>query len=402
MTGLPSIERPSSAIPLEGSGRTDGRCDTGVFDPLVDTTVKQPSAAPAAPAGPKPPMLRFWTPSELRNYKPPENQNIVGDYHIQRGAISVLAGPPGCGKSRAALYLAILGATGTGNWLGFDVHAKFRTLVLQNENGTARLHRDMTQLDLPDGYDQWIKISEPPTLGLNIGDVRFRSELKAMMRDFAPHLLVVDPWNALARDAMEKDYQEAFERLREVLAESPECPACLIVHHLRKPKPEDKHRGRSLGYLLAGSYTILSVPRSALILQPASDDVEETRVVVTPAKNNDGELGRRSAWERCDGAFNPCPDFDWEEYDEGATKAPREAKVQPEHLRAVFAGDPWLDRSEAARRLMELAGVGRTAAYDALKPIGGRYSDILRLREDKQIGLAMAFGGSTRDTTNSG
>jgi hypothetical protein len=106
---------------------------------------------------------------------------------------------------------------------------------------------------------------------LNIGYPQFQAELKAAIRDFAPHLLVVDPWNALARDAMEKDFQEAFDKLRKVLAESTENPACLIIHHLRKPKSEDKHRGRSLAYLMSGSNIIFNVPRSAFILQPASD-----------------------------------------------------------------------------------------------------------------------------------
>jgi hypothetical protein len=84
-------------------------------------------------------------------------------------------------------------------------------------------------------------------MGLNIAHPDFRRELKAVVRDFAPQLFVIDPWNALARDAMEKDYQEAFDRLREVLAESSEPTACLIVHHLRKPKSEDRHRGPNWG-----------------------------------------------------------------------------------------------------------------------------------------------------------
>lgn len=69
--------------------------------------------------------------------------------------------------------------------------------------------------------------------------------------------------------------------------------ACLILHHLRKPRPDDRHRGRSLANLLSGSYVLVSFCRSVLVMQPASDDTEDTRVVITPAKNNDGELGPR-------------------------------------------------------------------------------------------------------------
>jgi len=197
------------------------------------------------------------------------------------------------------------------------------------------------------------------------------------VRDFAPNLLIVDPWNACVRDAMEKDFQEGFARLREVLAEAPGEPACLILHHLRKPKSEDRHKGRNLQNLLSGSYVLVSVARSVLVVQPASDDTEDARVVMTCAKNNDGQLGARSAWERRAGTFEPVRDFDFTEFDSGGgTK--REAKVREEHLRELFAdGRNWLAVGQAAERLQELAGVGRSAAYEALKVNGGRFSALL-------------------------
>src|SRR5262249_50025934 len=147
--------------------------------------------------------------------------------------------------------------------------------------------------------------------------------------------------------------QEAFEKLRIALAESPENPACWIVHHLRKPRSDDRHRGRSLAYLMTGSNLIFSVPRSVFIFQPASDDVDDRQIVVTPVKNNDGQgLGHRSAWERGPGGFVAVENFDWDEYDKGTGWKPREAKVQTEHLRALFEnGELWLEKAEAAKRL---------------------------------------------------
>ena len=339
-------KRPPSSESSREDEWTDGPTSRGVFDPLAENVtptafakfagIGKTERATRTEEEPRPPMVEFWAPSQLRRYQPPPNQNMVGDYHIQRGTIAVLAGPPGCGKSRAALCLAIAGARGNAQWLGFDVHCSFRTLILQSENGLARLHHDVEELGLSDDLDDWLRISAPPTVGLNIGYLQFQAELKAAIRDFAPHLLVVDPWNALARDAMEKDFQEAFEKLRNVLAESTETPACLIIHHLRKPRSEDKHRGRSLAYLMSGSNIIFSVPRSAFILQPASDDVEDNRVVVTTVKNNDGqEFGPRSAWERRNGGFVAFENFNWDEYDKGGSK-PREAKVKLEHLHELF------------------------------------------------------------------
>ncbi len=96
---------------------------------------------------------------------------------------------------------------------------------------------------------------------------------------------------------------------------------------------------------MAGSYTIFSVPRSAMILQPASDDIEDNHVVFSPVKNNDGEMGKRTAWERRDGTFIAAEHFDWNEF---------------------------------------------STAYDALKTINGRFSVLLRRRDDGTIGLADA------------
>jgi hypothetical protein len=96
-----------------------------------------------------------------QRFKEPEGHNLVGDYHIQRGAIAVLAGAPGVGKRRAALWLAIQGARGEGDWFGLPVHCQFRTLMLQNENGLVRLHHDFEEIKLPAAFDSWLRVSSP-------------------------------------------------------------------------------------------------------------------------------------------------------------------------------------------------------------------------------------------------
>jgi hypothetical protein len=362
----------------------------GMYDPLasVEVNTANPQATEPKAEGQTArekkahkPLIEFYSPSQLKAYEPPPNQNIAGDYHLQRGATSVLAGPPGVGKSLAALWLGLLGARGAGNWFGMQIHCQFRTLILQNENGLSRLHRDMAQLPFLDGLDDWLRISAPPAYGLALQNPLFRDELKAMMRGFAPNLLIVDPWNACVRDAMEKDFQEGFSRLREVLAEVPGEPACLILHHLRKPKSEDRHKGRNLMNLLSGSYVLVSVARSVLVMQPASDDVEDPRLVMTCSKNNEGQLGARSAWERKTGAlFVPVEHFNFEEFDNAVVK--REPKVREEHIREVFQHGRRCKQSQAAESLMEIARVGRSAAYEALKLTGGRFSNLLAKDED--------------------
>lgn len=123
--------------------------------------------------------------------------------------------------------------------------------------------------------------------------------------------------------------------------------------------------------------------------QPASDDTEDAQVVFTPAKNNDGELGPRTAWLRKAGWFEPVPDFNFEDFD-GAAGSSREPKVTEAHLRELFdGGKRWVTLKIAAEELQDLAEVGRSAAYEALKVINGRFSNILTRNEDGLIGFRM-------------
>jgi hypothetical protein len=357
----------------------------GEFDPLADTDAATPTDAPSGDESPAPhraekkprkPLIDFYSPSQLKNYVVPPNQCLVGDFHLQRGAPSVLAGPPGCGKSRATLWLGTLGARGEGNWFGMPVRCRFKTLIVQSENSLTRLHRDFEQIPNLDGLDDWLRISAFPAFrGFEFKNPHFRADLKAQIREFEPNLVIFDPWNNVTQDAMEKDYMEGFERLRDVMAEAPDA-ACLILHHLRKPRSEDRHRGRSLANLLSGSYVLVSVARSVMVMQPASDDTEDARIVITPAKNNDGELGPRTAWERKAGWFEDVTKgFNFEEFDSGNVK--REPKVNEDHLRELFDdGRRAMALKQAAESLQEIADVGRSAAYEALK-FTGRFAALL-------------------------
>jgi len=66
------------------------------------------------------PLIEFMTPLEIQTYIPPADLELVGDCHIVRGQIFVIAGPPGVGKSRATVALAQAGATGE-TWFGLKV-----------------------------------------------------------------------------------------------------------------------------------------------------------------------------------------------------------------------------------------------------------------------------------------
>jgi hypothetical protein len=110
-------------------------------------------------------------------------------------------------------------------------------------------------------------------------------------------------------------------------------------------------------------------------MQAASDDTTDDRVVFTCCKNNDGELGARSAWERRNGLFAPVIDFDWQTFDEPVGN--RRQMITENDVAEVFADGP-LPKTEAAKRLQENTGASKATAYRALD-LNGRFKRHLRL-----------------------
>jgi hypothetical protein len=295
----------------------------------------------------------LW-PSELRSYEPPPGVVLVGENHITRGSVFVIGGAPGVGKSRAAVALAEAGATGY-NWFGYTVHSKFKTLIVQNENGRFRLKQELAELDCS-LLDDYLRITPPPPYGLCFNRDEFREQLLQAISDFAPDVVVIDPWNAVARDDKAKDFLSAFESLRAVIPAGDNGPAIGIVAHTHKPKIGERSSGRALLNLLAGSYVVGSVPRCVFIMQSATDEVTDNRIVWTCCKNNDGELGERSAWERRNGLFEPVHEFDWE------TFGSSEKNADPLWGKVAGIAEELGDRATRAAIARELEKLGASLA----------------------------------------
>jgi hypothetical protein len=317
------------------------------------------------------PLIQFLKLSEIRNYQPPEGHNLVGDYHIQKEAPFVIAGAPGVGKSRAANYLAIAGALGV-PWFGLPIHRPFRTMILQAENGKVRLRDEFAEFS-QSGLEDKILISSPPPYGFAFANEDFFKQLQEAVLAFEPDVFIVDPWNKLARDDKAADYLAAFNMLQSVLPKGEKSPALGIVAHTRKPKSDERANGRALLNLIAGSYTLGSIPRAAFVIQAASDDPEDDRIVFTCCKNNDGDLGMPSAWHRRNGIFMPVDDFDWEAFNGSADSR---KTINEADLNKLFEGGQTIARKQAVERLMEMTGLSQRACYNALS-LEGRFAGLL-------------------------
>ena len=323
---------------------------------------------------PRQPRIKFFSPAQLRAYQPDKDIVLVGNNHVMLGEVFIIGGEPGVGKSRAATALAISGATKM-PWFGLPVHRRFRTMIVQTENGLFRLQQEFASLGMNDEIEDWIRVCEPPPFGLTLTNLEFQEDIKAELRAFRPECVILDPWNAASKDDRQRDYFETFDALRNILPTGPVKPALGIVAHTRKPKTDEKRTGGTgLMHLLAGSYVLTSVPRSIFVMIRGSEEETDNSVVLFNPKNSNGPNAARTAWHRDAGGFAPNQDFDWKEFDKPPDKR---VIIRLEDLFEVFnGGELELELKDAAHALATLTGINERSAYNALAP-DGRFAEHL-------------------------
>ncbi len=359
----PAINTPSQALT-----RADDRAFTQM---LSAHPACRPSIAP-----PPPPPFTLHPPSYFTQFELPPDAILVGDCHLTRGDITLIAGVPGCGKSRLLMSLAIAGKEGAGSsWMALPVHTEFKTLILQAENGEVRLKQELGDITKQGhALDGHLLITPPPPGGLAFTTPEFCAAVRAAIVRERPGIFAIDPWNRAVLDDKVRDFREVLNAVQSCIPDIPDKPAIVILHHLRKGSSHDARKtGRDLLNEISGSYVIGAACRCAFILEPASPDPEDHRVVFTCAKNNNGGMGKSTAWHRQNGLFVECADFDWKEWREGGSRK----VIDLEDLAEIFEnGSKALSKAAAAKALRAVAQVANSSAYDALKP-DGRFGEHL-------------------------
>jgi hypothetical protein len=315
-------------------------------------------------------ILKIWGFDELLTYQVPEQIRLVGDNEICMGyeGVTVLAGPGSSGKSLASVSLAMAGAIGSGTWFGRRVWRKFRTMILQAENGPVRLHAEVEAIRRQHpgvNFAEHIFISNPPEGGLPFHRAEFRARVREDIERFRPDLVVLDPWSQVATEDAAKEVVDKLAEIRSCFPTDERCPALLIIAHTKKPRPEDVRRGRGLVYMVSGSIALPNTARCVYVLLPWTDDPEDPRVYWTCPKLNNGTMYAASVWHRKFGTFfehdpktNPR---DW-----GKTDDDRE-KISPSDLQAAFGGDSaiWSGACQRSPTVAKARPGGRSGAVRA-------------------------------------
>lgn len=222
----------------------------------------------------------------------------------------------------------------------------------------------------------------PASSTAQLGHPDFQSDIKAAIGEFRPDVVILDPWNAAAKDDKQADFIAAFDALRSILPKGKDRPALGIVAHTRKPKPDEKRIGGSgLMHLLAGSYILSSVPRTIFVVVRGTVEETDNSVVLFNPKNSNGPCIGRTAWERTLAGFYPLPDFDWKAFDSGSGGR---KVIRLEHIRKAL-GDDMSKHSDAVKRLISASGCGERACQKALSDFG-QFAGQLQF-EDDSIGI---------------
>lgn len=338
------------------------------------------------------PALTMWKPSELEAYNPPDSLKLVGDNEIVKGyeGLSLLAGPGSAGKSLAGMTLALAGAGGSALWFGRPVHRRFRTMIIQAENGAVRLKGEIEAMKKNNpgvDLDEWIRISSPPEGGLPFHKAEFRAAIREEAAKFKPDLVQLDTWAQIAADDAAKDVIEKLGEIRSCFPSGDDFPSLMILAHTKKPRAEEVRKGRGLINQISGSIALANTARCVYMVLPWNDEMEDSRVYWACVKLNNGQMYPATVWHRRFGTF-----FDHDDKtnpkDFGREDADRQ-KITAEHLQAAFGDAKELQTKELIKRLVKIAGAGESTAWraigeeDYLKPLlqrvgGGR----VKLREE--------------------
>ena len=308
--------------------------------------------------------LKIWTMTDIEQFEPNPNLYVAGEGHIMRGRdrLHLITGYAGVGKSRAANYLALCGATGR-RWFDYDVKSPFKTLFIQTENGRARLQHDFSghfeelrdkvfYLDLPTGNqfnEEW-----------------FRNELREIIEQKSIGVVVIDPWTNVAPDLNHKEFNKATEQVLSCMPEDEaKCPAVVVVAHLRKPSGQGKRKqGVELMHEVMGSQTLTSRSRFVLVMERANpSDPNDDRVVVTCSKNNDSPHAPRSCHRRGKVIFDPVEDFDWDQYDQGGKIGTTPLYTLTDIVDLVSPAEE-ITSKEWKKRAMDIYGISSSRFYD--------------------------------------
>lgn len=239
-----------------------------------------------------------WSPAKFREWQPSLEANLLGAGYLRRRQITTLIGPPGVGKSRLSLWLAVSHICGR-TWANLDPKGgECRWFMVGNENDPERQKRDL------DFFYRNLTAAEQAKvdarLAMHVIDTYDDAQLAmidpavylrmvATLKTVKPDVIVFDPWGNMIEGSESDDavIRDTLKRLLRAVGEGAPDAAVLIIHHARTGKTNTIEAGNNYsgGSLGRGSKVLVSQARCELALWPG-DSEDSTKLVLTCEKVN--------------------------------------------------------------------------------------------------------------------
>jgi hypothetical protein len=324
-------------------------------------------------------QISVRTPEEILAMPRGKNANFLGDRLLALAQSLVIAGVGGIGKTRLLLQLLVAFIIGR-PWCGIETHAKgIRCLLLQTENGSARLQRDLEALKKWAGED-WRLVDEnllihtletEDDLLLHLSEPENARRLEATIRNVAPAIAAFDPLRDFGIGDLnsDADMSATLRELGRIARIGNPDRALILAHHAITGRiGAAKAFGLERTGFGRGSKVLHTYARGFINVVPGAEDDNQT-LILTCGKNSNGK-----EFSPVVVRLNPvtmiyelASDFDieaWREHLESPKKPRR--KFSPEIVAEIEWPKPELTKKRLAAAIMEQTGCRSSRAYELI------------------------------------
>jgi hypothetical protein len=226
------------------------------------------------------PGCSFYTFNDILEFTPNKDHYIVGEGFIRRGAVTLLTGGTGIGKSVLTAQMSVSVAAGV-PFLGcMHVHEPVRVLHIQAENDAETMQRDFCSCVKHSSSDVFM-VSKNLILAhaYGITGLEFCRWLGDVVAHYKPSLIVVDPYQSFAAAGDMNNTAGFLEWHRPVQALIQQLNiALLLVAHTPKPRDRDGWNIRESVYMAAGTSALANWVRASMELIHVGQETERFKL----------------------------------------------------------------------------------------------------------------------------
>lgn len=267
----------------------------------------------------KDPKLSILSVRQILAWNDDPKDVLLSNGYLTKGDFGVICGPPGIGKSRLMLQLAMCCILGK-QFLKWDTYAMgMRWLFLQSENGMRRLRADFVamtkelnkeEVDLLDKHLFVHGLVLDTDGDLNIVNGDFGMRVKEAISDYVPDIVVGDPLmdftpDDTIGDGAMKTVAKAYQKVVK-MGNPKRVP--LVVHHAKTGRaPVGGMASIDRSSYLRGSKVLAGVTRWMWNTAPANEK-DNDRMLFASGKCNNAkefepfviELNKETMWYEVD------------------------------------------------------------------------------------------------------